>query len=149
MRELRARLRRDPHWSAKLRDRRARVHLAVLVEPWLGWLIAGDKTVESRWSVRRGAPYGKVANRDVLLLKASSGPVVGIAEMARAWYFDLAETPLVTIRRRFGKAIAGDEEFWESVQDARYVSLFEIAEPRRLEPIECPKRDRRGWVAFD
>lgn len=145
--ELRAELRDDERWSKKLAGP-LRVHLAVFVEPWLSWLLDGTKTIESRWSMRRTVPYQRVAPGDVILLKASSGPVRGVCEVAQAWFFDLEETPLAEVRRRFGKAIAGDDAFWRSVRGSRYVSLLEVAAPRSISPFACPKRDRRGWVVL-
>src|SRR5947208_15176323 len=55
------------------------IHLAVFVEPFLGYVLDGSKTVESRFSVNRCAPFGKVRQGDVALLKRPGAPVVGIA----------------------------------------------------------------------
>lgn len=147
-REIRAQLGKDKHWGRKLAGD-LRLHLAIFVEPWLSWLLDGTKTIESRWSLRRTIPFERVSVGDVLLLKASSGPVVGICEVAETWFFDLEQTRLRVIRDRFGEAIAGDAEFWASVEGSRYVTLLEVREPRRLLPFSCPKRDRRGWVVLD
>lgn len=144
---LRAKLRDDKHWSRKLATR-ARVHLAVLVEPWLSSILNGGKTIESRWSMRRTAPFEQVEVGDVLFLKASSGPVKGICEIADTWFFDLAQTGLTVIRDRFGEAIGGNDAFWESVRDSRYVTLLKVRAARPISPIACPKRDRRGWVVL-
>jgi hypothetical protein len=149
MRTLRAELAGDAHWGPKLRARTGKVHLAVFVEPWLSWLVEGSKTIESRFSVRRCVPFGRVEARDVVLLKASSGPVVGVCEVDKTWYFDTQEVPLTQIARRFGRAIGADAAFWKSVRHTRFVTLLEVREPRAIQPLSCPKRDRRGWVAFD
>jgi predicted transcriptional regulator len=126
------------------------VHLAVFVEPYLSLLLDGTKTIESRFGQRRSIPYERVAPGDVMLLKASSGPVVGISEIASAAYFDLRTEPVRTIRRRFGKQIAADAEFWEHCEGASYATLLDVRNARALpSPIACPKRDRRGWVIFD
>ena len=94
-------------------------------------------------------PWQRVNPGDIILLKASSGPVVGICEVAETWFLDTTETPMPTIRRRFNEAIGGDAEFWESVQHTRYVTLLRVRAPYTFTaPIECPKRDRRGWVTF-
>ena len=151
LRTARAELSRagNARWVSKLDARDGAVHLAVFVEPWLSWLLDGSKTVESRFSVRRMTPWQRVNPGDIILLKASSGPVVGICEVAETWFLDTTETPMPTIRRRFNEAIGGDAEFWESVQHTRYVTLLRVRAPYTFTaPIECPKRDRRGWVTF-
>lgn len=56
-------LRGDPFWSKRLRRLQSKssanaIHLEVFQEPWLTYLLDGTKTVESRFSVRRFAPYG-------------------------------------------------------------------------------------------
>ena len=63
------------------------LHLAILVEPYLQFILEGRKTVESRFSVRRGAPYGTVQRGDVVVLKRSGGPVVGLAQVAHVWFY--------------------------------------------------------------
>jgi predicted transcriptional regulator len=148
LREVRAQLSRDRHWSKKLDARTGAVHLAIFVEPYRSLLLDGTKTIESRFSMRRTVPYERVLAGDIMLLKAASGPVVGISEIANAAYFDLRTAPLRAIRARFGNAIAADAEFWEHCKGASYATLLDVKEVRPLSPIACPKRDRRGWVIF-
>jgi hypothetical protein len=146
----------DPFWSERLERFRGRsggdhaIHLAVFQEPYLSFMLDGTKTVESRFAVRRFAPYGLVREGDALLLKASSGPVVGVAHVTKAMYYELDELRLAAIRREFGEAIRAEiAGFWDDRREARYATLLEIAEPRVLaNPIVCPKRDRRGWVVL-
>src|SRR5215210_2794220 len=61
------------------------IHLAVFVEPFLDYVLDGSKTVESRFSVNRCAPFGKVSPGDMVLLKRAGGPVVGIARVRTVW----------------------------------------------------------------
>lgn len=145
--KIRAELATDQHWSRKLAGD-VRVHLAILVEPWLSWLLDGTKTIESRWSQRKTIPYERVEIGDVLLLKASSGPLKGICEVSETWFFDLEQTGIRVVRDRFGEAIAGGAGFWESVEGSRYVTLLKVRAPRTLAPMACPKKDRRGWVVL-
>ena len=52
------------------------LHLAVLKEPYLEFILKGEKTVESRFSIRRRAPYKRVEKGDVVILKQQSGNVL-------------------------------------------------------------------------
>ncbi len=65
------------------------LHLAILVEPYLQFILEGRKTVESRFSARRGVSYGAVQRGDVVLLKRSGGPVIGVAQIAHVWFYRL------------------------------------------------------------
>lgn len=146
-------LRSDPSWADAARaltDRSSRapsVHLAVFIEPFLGHVLSGKKTVESRFSTVRFPPYGRVARGDLVLLKESGGPVVGIAEIGAAWFYRLTPDSWKTIRREFATALcAEDPEFWASRAHAEYATLMYVSRAKRLSPIDWPKRDRRGWV---
>ena len=123
------------------------IHLAVFVEPFLGYVLDGSKTVESRFSVNRCAPFGKVSQGDVVLLKRAGGPVVGIARVRTVWSYELDKSSWTVIRKRFAAALrAQDPEFWERRQGASYATLMLLDQVLELNPVEWEKRDRRGWV---
>lgn len=124
-----------------------RVHLAILVEPYLGLVLRGEKTVESRFAKVRCAPHGCVSREDLVLLKRSGGPVVGAFLVGSVWPFELDRTAWGEIRERFASAICPQEDdFWQSREAARYATLMEIVRPVSIPPVDWPKRDRRGWV---
>ena len=123
------------------------VHLAVLREPYLEFIFRGEKTVESRFSRRRCAPYNVVVAGDVLILKRQSGPVLGLCRVAQAWFYELDPRSWKMIREDFTAALrAEDPEFWRDREGASFATLMSIDQIKRLPAIECGKRDRRGWV---
>ncbi len=124
------------------------IHLAIFAEPFLSMILSGEKTIESRFSRNRCAPYGEVGDGDVILIKAVAGPICGISLAQRTWSYDLASEPMSRIRDRFGAGIGGDDEFWAARTDALYATLIELGMPAALPPVVCDKRDRRGWVAL-
>ncbi|MBK7534008.1 MAG: hypothetical protein IPI49_01290 [Myxococcales bacterium] len=145
----------DSFWAARCHQLRGRapktgVHLAVLVEPFLGYVLDGSKTIESRFAIRRLAPYGHVHAGDVVLLKAASGPVAGICAVEETWFFQLNCERVASIRKEFGKAMRADTPaFWEQRKAAAFASLMRVGKVRALpKPMACPKRDRRGWVVL-
>ena len=150
--EIRRAVADDGVWGGKLGAPGAElpscgIHLAVFVEPFLGYVLDGSKTVESRFSVNRCAPFGKVSQGDVVLLKRAGGPVVGIARVRTVWSYHLDEASWGVIQERFAKALrAQDPEFWERTRRASYATLMLIDQVLALEPVEWEKRDRRGWV---
>lgn len=125
-------------------------HLAIFIEPYLQYVLEGRKTVESRFSTYRTAPYGNVSREDVLLLKASGGPIVGICQVADVWFYLLDPTSWQAIRADFAQALcAQDPEFWSKREDARFATLMRIHHVRAIAPIRYTKRDRRGWVVLN
>ncbi|HEY1685038.1 MAG TPA: ASCH domain-containing protein [Tepidisphaeraceae bacterium] len=149
LRNLRAAMQQNP--SAQKAIGTGRLHLAVMIEPYLLLLLNGQKTVESRFCRRKWIPYGMVQQGDTLVLKRSSGPVVGICKVAEVFYYDLSVTPLADIRKQFGTAIAvADEAFWKYQKQAEFVSLFRVSHVVRLPDIPCfkGKGDRRAWVVL-
>ena len=124
------------------------IHLAVFSEPFLTMVLSGEKTIESRFSRNRCAPYGEIGDGDIILVKEVSGPICGIALARRIWCYDLVAEPIERIRHRFGAGIRADEEFWASRADAHYATLIELDAAASIAKVNCDKRDRRGWVAL-
>lgn len=124
------------------------LHLAVLVEPYLQFLLDGQKTVESRFSVRSMPPYRCVEIGDIVLVKESGGPVVGAFKAAGVWYYRLDPTSWCDVRREFAVALCAQDRFWEERSAASFATLVRVADVHRLPPIAVPKRDRRGWVVL-
>jgi len=124
--------------------------LAVFVEPFLSFLLEGRKTIESRFSVNRCAPYHSVKAGDLVVIKMSGGPIVAVAEVSRVWFYELDEKGLDIIRTRFGRQLCIDDpEFWERKAAACYGTLMQFAWIKAVEPVPCLKRDRRGWVVLE
>jgi hypothetical protein len=132
--------------SRCLRDGGGTLHVAVMREPYLTLLLEGRKTIESRFSVNRVCPFGAVDAGDVLALKAQSGPLVGLALVEHAAFYELDPATLAEIRREFTSRICADGAFWQARANARYGSLLRVAAPLRIQPLRLLKRDRRGWV---
>jgi hypothetical protein len=148
-------LRGDEYWSGRFADalvgvRPARViHLAVFVQPYLQYMLDGLKTIESRFSAVRCAPFMRVSAGDLVLLKVSGGPVVGVAEVGRTWFYRLDPASWTTIRHEFTDALcAQDPAFWESRRHASFATLMQVARVRPIPPLSWPKQDRRGWVVL-
>lgn len=135
---------------APFRDGQAKtsLHLAVLVEPYLGFVLDGSKTVESRFSTHPIAPYGKVAAGDTILLKPPSEPICGICTVTESWQYRLTESSRATVRERFSPFLQAQSGFWETRAHARFVTLIAITDVTPTAQIPVPKRDRRGWVVL-
>ena len=124
------------------------VHLAILLEPYLQYILDGTKTVESRFSKNRIAPYKMVETGDVVLLKkAATRSISGVCLVRKVWFYQLNPDTWSEIRDGFSKALRADQSsFWERRETAQFATLMRVGEVHHLPPIEIPKRDRRGWV---
>ena len=125
------------------------LHLGIFVEPYLQYILDGRKTIESRFSTRRLAPYQHVGPGDVLLLKQTAGPIVGLCQIAHVWFYQLDPHSWQTIRTSFAQALcAQDPEFWTDRAHASFATLMHIRDVQAIPPITYQKRDRRGWVVL-
>jgi hypothetical protein len=124
-------------------------HLAIFKKPYLDYVLAGRKTVESRFTRNLIPPHGVVTPGDLLLLKHASGPLVGLALVGFVRSYVLDPAAWREIRERFSRPMcAQDTEFWEQRRDARFATLMQICDRRRVPPVTVDKQDRRGWVVL-
>lgn len=129
----------------------AGAHLGIFAEPYLTFILDGSKTIESRFASSRCPPFRVVERGDVLLVKAVGGPVVAFAEVQRAWYLAHPTAQDVDeLARQYGRELRDDVPgFWCSRRAAAYLSILSLGAVHKLvRPLECPKRDRRGWVVL-
>lgn len=138
----------DTFWHSYFSvESRHSIHLAVFVEPYLTFLMNGSKTVESRFSTNKCAPYMSVNEGDAILIKKSGGPVVGICHASYVWNYKLNRTSLGEIKRLFSSSLCiDDEDFWISKKNSVYATLIKVDHIKSIVPFVVPKRDRRGWV---
>jgi hypothetical protein len=152
--QVRARVVGDSFWEPYLAQATAGLlpcglHLGVFVEPFLQYVLDGLKTVESRFSAHRCAPYRQVQAGDVLLLKRSGGGIVGLAQITYTWFYHLDPTSWQTIRTDFTQALcAQDPQFWQDRIHTSFATLMRIQHVCPFAPIPFSKRDRRGWVVL-
>lgn len=139
-----------PTWSVvrKAFSERRRIHLAVMVEPFLSWIIEGRKTIESRFSKNSIAPFRQIDEGDLVLLKVTGGPVVACFTAARIEFVTLAPEELSRIQTDYSEAICADEEFWRLREGKRYATLIGVNHVKELRPAPVLKSDRRGWIAM-
>ncbi len=129
-----------------LESPRVSLHLAVVQEPYLGFILGGMKSVESRFSVQPVPPYRRVHAGDLILLKHPGGPVVGSFTVSSAWHYRLDPSTWQDLRVNFTASLCAQDGFWEARAQARFATLMLISDVLPLPPVDVPKHDRRGWV---
>lgn len=129
-------------------------HLAILIQPWLNLILEGKKTIESRFTKIRCAPYGKINTGDVVYLKESGGLVKGQFTAAEVkTYTDLTSEILHKINRRYHRYIFVDpqfQEFWEKWSASKYATLIHVDNVIAYKnSFPFPKKDARAWIVLD
>lgn len=127
-------------------------HLAILNQPYLNLILNGTKTIESRFSRVRCAPYGVIEKGDIVLLKKNGGPVLGEFTVSKIETFsNLSISEMEGIEKKHGKEIATyiDNDFWGRRQGCKYATLMWVSNVIQYDkPYSYPKKDRRGWVVL-
>ena len=125
----------------------SQLHVAIFNEPYLTYILEGKKTVESRFSFVRCAPYEKVFAGDFILLKKAGGPVSGLCRADAAWFYKVDRKTLGEIRKEFAERICpADPGFWSDREGTLFATLISLTDVRRVQDFKIGKRDRRGWV---
>src|SRR5260370_23796787 len=63
------------------------IHIAVMVEPFLSYILDGTKTIESRFSKNLIPPYRRITPGDLVFLNASPGVAAFFASTGQCVYF--------------------------------------------------------------
>ena len=129
-------------------------HLAIFTQPWLDLILDGRKTIDSRLTKVRCAPYRKISIGDVVYMKESVGLVKGQFIAAKIeTYENLTPQILNNINSQYLSEIFADldfEEFRKKWHSAKYATLIHITNVHTFKkPFPFPKRDRRAWVLLD
>src|SRR4030042_248775 len=127
----------------------ANYHLVILKKPYLDAILDGRKLIESRFSKTKRNAFGRVLPGDILLLKQSSGPVCGMANVETVKNFEnLTAEKIADIKERYNDYIRGADEYWRSKADCKFGFLAWLKDVRTIEPVRIHKNDWRAWVVL-
>lgn len=130
------------------------LHLAILHPRYIDSILAGEKTIESRFSRHRCEPYGRVSPGDTIYFQQRAGAIVARARVSRTRAFDdLTPARVRALRAEFNDQILAPAAYWRAKRSASYATLIWIhrveAIPGALDPRTltkfCPGR---AWYAI-
>ena len=131
-------------------------HLCIFPPGWIELILEGDKTIESRFSKVKCAPFRKVHEGDVVFMKESGGFVKGQFTVAKVQTFqDMTTWQTTDIFQRYRNEIFVSyspryPSLPEKWLESKYATLIHIADPVAFHtPFAFPKRDRRAWVVLE
>lgn len=131
------------------RDSSHRTHLAIVHRIYLERIMAGLKTIESRFSKVRCPPYGVIAAGDQILFKVPGRAISARAHVASVLFFeDLNEQAINQITEQYGQSLQLEPDFLRDRRDARYCTLIFLEDVASIGPLRVEKRDKRGWVVL-
>ena len=134
-------------WMQKLTmDTPVEVHMAVMVEPYLSRVLDGSKTMESRFSRKKIAPWRRVSPGDVVVLKKSGGSFAAVFEATDATYVELSPDSMAQIRQAYGQALCVDDAFWQAKAECSFATLISIGHLFVFPPFSLSFQNRRSWV---
>lgn len=123
-----------------------KIHLGIFSEPYLTYMLEGKKTIESRFSKNKIAPYKQITNDDIVIIKKSSGDVLGYFTIKDVLFFDLNIISIDEIILKYNNELCVDEAFWSSKKNSKYATLIMIDKLFKLKPFHISKKGMQTWV---
>ena len=126
-------------------------HLAIFKGGGAEKILGGEKTIESRFSKNRIAPFGVISSGDLVYIKPSGKDIIGQFRVKKVIFFDNLEIgDIREIMEKYNKELSVDEGYWQSKENAKFGTLIFIGDSARFitSPIKIPKKDLRGWVVL-
>lgn len=125
-------------------------HLAVVHRRYLDLILTGEKTVESRLSKVRCAPYGRIEPGDRIYFKESSGPVrASVVAKQIEHHENLTPTLVRSLKHRHNELVLGNADYWRLKSSARYAVLIWFAQVRPVADWPSkPALNGRGWLCL-
>lgn len=127
------------------------IHLAIFNEPYMSLIFAGEKTIESRFSINRVGPFAKISKGDIVLMKKSGGPVLAYFIAGDIEYIsNVTPKKIKEIEKNYGEQIGTryDPAFWEERKKANYITLISVKKIKRIPSFISEKKDRTAWVVL-
>ncbi len=122
------------------------IHLGIFSEPYLTYMLEGKKTIESRFSKNKIIPYNQITKNDIVIIKKSSGDVLGYFTIKDVLFFDLNTISIEEIKSKYNKQLCVDETFWISKRNSNYATLIIIDNLLKLNPFHINKKGMQTWI---
>lgn len=123
-----------------------KVHLGIFSEPYLTYMLEGKKIIESRFSKNKIAPYNQITKDDIVIVKKSSGDVLGYFTIKDVLFFDLNKISIDEIKSKYHKQLCVDETFWINKKNSNYATLIIIDKLFKLKPFHVNKKGMQTWI---
>lgn len=131
-------------------------HLAILQKSAIKAIISGEKTIETRFSIKKIAPFGLVNVGDIVYMKPPGEELAGQFAVTKVLSLEgLDQADWNWIKEKFTQSISfGTAEelknYFKEHSKSKYGSFIYIGKVEQFvtSPIKIEKRDLRGWVVL-
>lgn len=131
-------------------------HLAIFNHRAIEQIFKGEKTVESRFSQRKIAPFGVISRGDLVYIKPPGEEIVGEFRVGKVIFLDgITDEDWKFIKLNFGKKLSFgnkvlDGEYFDDHSRAQYGTIIFMDQVEQFitSPIKVNKKDLRGWVVL-
>lgn len=132
-------------------------HLAIMNRPVIEAILAGKKTVESRFSKHKIPPLGVIAVGDLVYIKPPGQEMVGQFRVKKVIeYQGLTPEDVERIFKEYKKVIGWgkkeeEERYFQEKRSSKFGTLVFISESERFitPPVKIKKSDQRGWMVLE
>ncbi|MEK6889043.1 MAG: ASCH domain-containing protein [Nanoarchaeota archaeon] len=127
-------------------------HIAILSKQskLLDKILSGKKTIESRWSKHKIAPFGRISAGDTIYLRETGSPVVGKARAGRVeFYQDLTDERIEKLLKQYGTQLGVGIEYAKQLRGRLYCTLIHLTNIERITPFKVNKAGyaiASGWM---
>lgn len=122
------------------------LHLGIFSEPYLTYMLEGKKTIESRFSKNKIAPYNQIETDDIVIVKKSGGDIIAYFTIKEILFFKLNEKVIDEIKIKYNKQLCVDENFWNMKKNSNYATILFIDKIVKLKPFPIHKKRMQTWV---
>lgn len=127
-----------------------KMHLGVFKQPLLKLMLEGKKTIESRFSKNKIAPYDKISKDDFVIVKESSKKVVAMFTIKEVLQYTMEDTSVKELKEKYNSQIVADSEFWNIKEEtSNYATLIKIDEVIKLKPFSIDKTGMQSWIVLN
>ena len=130
-------------------------HLAILdkKKPWLQKILAGEKTIESRWYRSRRAPWKQIQKGDTIYFKNSGEAVTATAQVDDLIFIDHpTEKEIKSLLQQYAEKICIPGEYRKEYQKYNYITLLFLKNPQEIEPFSINKSgygSMAAWISLE
>ena len=121
-------------------------HVAIMRKSWglIPRILDGSKKIESRWSINKIVPWGKVKTGDMVYFKNSGEPVTVSAEVSKIKEFQNLDKNIVRkILEKYGGvggiATSNVNSTIKWAERKKYCTLIYLKNPKKVKPFKIDK----------
>jgi len=132
------------------RIKNSKMHLGIFKQPFLDLMLDGKKTIESRFSKNKIAPYGIISENDIVIVKESSKNVIALFTIKEVLQFSMKDTSVHSLKEKYNNEILADNQFWDNKEKtSNYATLIRINKLIKLKPFSINKVGMQSWIVLN